>query len=266
MILTYHELTAAPSRDLYSVSRDRFAEHLRLLSELNLTSVSGEPLQLTFDDGHISNYNYAIPLLDRYSLRGIFFVPAGKLRDADRMNRSQLREMVSKGHRVQSHTWSHALLTACSRSRLKEELRRSRQTLEDELSVPVDSLSVPGGRWDARVLEACAETGYRYMYTSDAWRHPEESSGVCIVGRLMVRGTMDPLELRTYLTATGSALWRLRAPYVARQIAKQVLGYKVYDRIWRHCVHRDGRWNIESSRTVVRSALHEGVDESTAAD
>src|SRR5260221_14516941 len=103
------------------------------------------------------------------------------------MTSSQLEQLMSAGHNVQSHAWSHEFLTGCSASQLDYELRNSRKTLEDRLGIGVDSISVPGGRWNATVLEACAAAGYQHVYTSEPMFKPVYEHGVWRHGRLMVR-------------------------------------------------------------------------------
>ena len=81
---------------------------------------------------------FGIPLLDTYGFRATFFVPASwvEVRDTT-MSWSQLRELISMGHRVQSHSSSHPALTHCSDVQLRQELEGSRLLLEDKLGTRV---------------------------------------------------------------------------------------------------------------------------------
>ena len=75
MVLTYHEIAPEQATSLYAVSSRQLEEHLRLFAEWDPPQHSG--WELTFDDGHISHYRYALPLLDRFGIRGTFFITAG---------------------------------------------------------------------------------------------------------------------------------------------------------------------------------------------
>jgi peptidoglycan/xylan/chitin deacetylase (PgdA/CDA1 family) len=121
MILTYHEIAPAATRYVYSIEARNLEEHLRM-------SRRTDPrLDVTFDDGHGSQYRYGLPLLRQYGLKAMFFITASWTNvRRGYMDWSQLAELVAGGHDVQSHGWSHRLLTACSDAELETELRRSR--------------------------------------------------------------------------------------------------------------------------------------------
>ncbi|MDR2075837.1 MAG: polysaccharide deacetylase family protein, partial [Desulfovibrio sp.] len=79
-----------------AVSRDRFAEHCRVLAENGWRGVSLEEagaflrdgaflpeksVLLTFDDGYLDNYLHAFPLLHRYGHKGVIFAVANRLEE-----------------------------------------------------------------------------------------------------------------------------------------------------------------------------------------
>lgn len=236
MILAYHIIEPEQASYLYSVTWGQLEEHLRLVGELRAAaqSLAGAP-QVTFDDGHISNYRYALPLLERHRVPAIFFVtPSLSSAKAEYyMTWAQLREIVSLGHEVQSHGWSHCLLTHCSKLELREELVRSKQTLEDKLGVAVVAISMPGGRWNRRVLEVCAYAGYRRVYVSAPWVGPVERKGVTLRGRLMVRRTMKTEQLSRLLYMDRWSLLRMRGEHVVTDTVRYLIGDHLYLYLWR---------------------------------
>lgn len=234
MILAYHEISAQASNYIYAVSVRQLEEHLRVSAEL----CSGEQPKIpapvvTFDDGHISNYRYALPLLEKYSRRAIFFVTVGwaGIRE-EFMDWSQLRQLVTLGHGVASHGWSHIPLTRCTPAEAREELRRSKLTLEDRLGIAAEDVSFPHGRWDRSVLGLCAELGYRRVYTSNPWVPCRKQDGVELLGRLMMRRTICAAEFRRLLTLgrTGRAI--RHAEYKAKEVLRRILGDRTYHRLW----------------------------------
>jgi len=234
MILTYHEIVPEYSPYLYSVTCRQFESHLKLFAELAQSAEAGISLpRLTFDDGHASHRRYGLPLLDKYSLHGTFFVLAGWAgTSSEFMTWTELKQLTSLGHDVQSHGLSHKLLTLCSDGELEQEILHSKQILEDRLGIAVDSLSAPGGRWNARVLEACARAGYKHVYVSEPWQGPEKRNGVQIQGRWLMRRTMDSQQLRRVLNRQGKSFSKLRAQHRVKQIARLMLGEQTYRRLW----------------------------------
>lgn len=229
VVLTYHEVEPDESSDLYRVTCRQLEEHLLVLSAHR----AGLAAQITFDDGHLSNYQHALPLLEKHGLRAIFFVTAGWIETRPEfMTWTQLKEMVSLGHPVQSHGWSHTFLTQCSSEELAKELERSKRTLEDRLSVAVEAISVPGGRWSPQVLEACARAGYKRVYTSEPWMHPEKRLGVDVRGRLMVHRKLGPDQLRRILSGQSRLWFFLRLRHRIKGTLRNLLGDRLYHRLW----------------------------------
>jgi len=144
----------------------------------------------------------------------------------------ELRELVSLGHTVQSHGWSHRVLTECSGSELEEELERSKRTIEDQLDAPVEAVSVPHGRWDDRVLKACAAVGYRRVYISNPWIRPQQRGGVELVGRYMVHRSLQAHQLRRLLVHDPAFVFFLRIQYRIKETLKQFVGEAAYRRLW----------------------------------
>jgi len=244
---TYHEITQEPSAYSYSVSAEQFASHVAVIAK---HSPPAPPLpQISFDDGVQSQYRNALPILRQHSVAATFFVNAGLIGVVpEYMDWAQLEETFRLGHRVQSHGWSHAYLPECSDIQLKEELQRPKCTLEDRLGTMVDEISMPGGRWDRRVLEACARAGYRRVYISEPWVRTAASMGVEVVGRFMVLSAMGADELERTLNARGAAVLLARARYRFKQQVKSLIGPKLYHRLWL-ALSGYNRFAVDSQRT-----------------
>jgi len=193
---------------------------------------------ITFDDGHLSNYDLALPLLEKYGARSIFFITTDWMGTKGRMSGQHLRELLGQGHLVESHSCSHPFLPDCTDERLRNELECSRRRLEDVLGSPVTAVSLPYGRWDRRVLRACLKAGYSQVYTSDPWLSAATREGVMVTGRLTLRNSVDATQLRRLLTAKGLAKARLQAPFRMKQALKLCIGDRMYHRVWHAFANR----------------------------
>lgn len=229
MVLAYHEVMPE-SNYAYCVTLASFAEQLSLLDSLKKTR--SFDVQITFDDGEQSQFHNALPLLTEYGFKATYFVTPGLIGTAAKfLGWDDFRALQAAGHSIQSHGWSHRFLTFCSEAELAHELRASKQSMEDNLGGAVAEISVPGGRWDRRVLEASAAAGYRRVYVSDPWVETE-IDGVEVIGRFMVRRTTTIPELERVVAKETSALRKLRLRSQLREGLVGILGDSLYHRIW----------------------------------
>ena len=239
MILTYHELGHEESPDLYKVSVAHFEQHLCVLKNLSNAPSRACDWVVTFDDGHISHYELASPVLAKHGIQSIFFITSEWIGSTNRMSQQQIRDLLAAGHQIGSHTCSHAFLPGCSDRQLQYELHDSRKKLEDILGSNVNAISVPYGRWDRRVLRTCRESGYTRVYTSDPWLPPAVREGIMSSGRLTIRNSFGANIVRDLLTAKGLTKVRLQAPFMAKQMLKACIGDRLYHRIWHIVANRD---------------------------
>ena len=226
--LLYHELSSEPRDYTYVTETSRFAEHLYLFARLQ-----DAPLQprLTFDDGHISAYTHALPMLAEHNLTARFFITAGWTGTrADYLGWSELRALHQAGHSIGAHGWSHKLLTHCDDAELQRELYDSRRLLEDKLGAPILTMSFPGGRFNARVLQACEKAGYTQMFTSEPQIAPSESDRM--IGRLNLHGDTAAAWLTELFRLESPVLAGLQRKARLKAFAKKLLGDKLYASLW----------------------------------
>ena len=229
--LLYHELTPGKTDYSYALLTEVFKEHLALFCRLREQNEAALQPEITFDDGHLSNFEHALPLLSSAGCVARFFITAGWTANRrEYMNWDQLRQLQRAGQGIGAHGWSHALLTHCSEAELDHELTHTRLTLEDKLGSPVTALSLPGGRFDARVLRACQRAGYTQVFTSA----PRAVSSVSapLIGRLNLRSDVTVSWLERVLQPESKLLRHMERNYRLKQAAQRTLGDSLYARLW----------------------------------
>lgn len=133
-----------------------------------LDDVAGRSdVQLSFDDGNVSDVETALPaLLDR-GLTASFFVLAGRLEDAASLGPSDLLAVKAAGMTIGSHGWSHIPWRGLSDAEARRELVDARTAIQDAGGVTVTTAAMPLGRYDRRSLRQLRRAGYRTVYSSD---------------------------------------------------------------------------------------------------
>jgi peptidoglycan/xylan/chitin deacetylase (PgdA/CDA1 family) len=187
--LCYHAVSETWNHEL-SVSPEAFEEQLQLLLRRGYRPVgaaeaaagTGKLLHVTFDDAFTSVRN-ALPVVERTGARATVFACTGYADDGrplgspelqaelderpeelETMKWDELRELAERGIEVGSHTISHRHLPTLSDAELADELRSSRERLEDELGRPCTVLAYPFGDCDERVRVAARGAGYAIAF------------------------------------------------------------------------------------------------------
>jgi hypothetical protein len=229
--LLYHELRPGGSSYSYVLDTGEFEKHVELFAQIREERGPHLLPELTFDDGHQSNFEFALPILQGHDFVARFFITAAWTgTKAGYMGWAELRALHKAGQKIGAHGWSHTLLTHCKGSELREELTRPKQTLEDKLGVVIDTMSLPGGRYNLRVLEACKEAGYTCVYTSIP--RAEQLPPGDIVGRLNIRGDMKLEWIADLLLQKGNILSGLERQYQIKATVQRVLGDRLYEKLW----------------------------------
>lgn len=231
----YHELRPEPSRYSYVIPCAAFEEHCRLYRQI---SDRGAPEilrpEVTFDDGNLSDYLYALPVLQKAGLGAHFFITAGWTgQRAGYMGAVELRALDAAGMTIGAHGCTHKLLTACTDAELNTELVEAKERLEDILGCAVLTMSLPGGRASERVLRACRAAGYTAVFTSaptatDDAAIPARST----FGRMNLRADTTPAWLERILDPRTGLLARQGRSDRVKGLAKAVLGDRLYAAAW----------------------------------
>jgi peptidoglycan/xylan/chitin deacetylase (PgdA/CDA1 family) len=256
LYLLYHELRPSKSSYSYALETAEFEKQINLFLKLRENGQSALWPEITFDDGHISNFQFALPILQAHALKAWFFITAGWTgQRAGYMGWQELRALHQAGQLIGAHGWSHTLLTHCSAGKLHDELAGARSTLEDKLGTPITTMSLPGGRYNQRVLAACREAGYEQIFTSIPKAEPEPAG--LTVGRLNIRGDMS-LDWIAKLFQPGSkVLTNLERQYQIKATAKSLLGDRMYEKLWAILNRQEPETDSEDAAAREDSAHHQ---------
>jgi peptidoglycan/xylan/chitin deacetylase (PgdA/CDA1 family) len=152
-----------------------WCEDLRVFDRIldtipDVSASSGMPIEITFDDGNASDYTCALPALIKRGLVASFFVCAGRIGQAGYLDKKAMTEIVAAGMMIGSHGWSHIDWRNADRQTLTKETEDAKRTIEDTIGMRVDSVAIPFGSYDRRVIDSLKS--FSTVYTSDGGLAP----------------------------------------------------------------------------------------------
>ena len=104
---------------------------------------------LTFDDGPDSNFTpQVLDILNNYGVKGTFFI----LGSAANKNRDILKRIDEEGHEIGGHSWSHSNLSKSSESKIRDELRSTKNIIKEVVGEPLPIMRLPYGAFNKSTL------------------------------------------------------------------------------------------------------------------
>lgn len=85
---------------------------------------------VTFDDGWASQYENALPILEKHGIPATWYIASGFINDTpEYMTQAQVQELAKRGDEIASHTVTHPHLPQLAPEQLNAELRDSQAAL-----------------------------------------------------------------------------------------------------------------------------------------
>lgn len=182
-VLAYHMVHPQFHFGITRVNPKQFEKQIRYLFDFDYKTISLSDLieenhidhrnvVITFDDAYESVYQFAFPILKKYNFTGTIFVITNYVGNWNRWDYNlfrckfshctweQLRDLVSEGWEIGSHTITHRNLRALSDFEVWNEVSVSKDLLQDQIQKEVNVISYPFGKYNDLVIEFVKEAGY----------------------------------------------------------------------------------------------------------
>ena len=226
MVLCYHRLEEHPRpKDELAITAQEFEKEMQQIKDAGFSVI---PMQdflawrrgdkdipakccvITIDDGYVSGYDTAWPILKKFNYPFTMFVYINYINSGGKsVSWPQLEEMRDAGVDIESHTYYHdnlrnppsdidattlKLVRADIQSLgmdgyMHKEIVESKQILEKQLGIKVNCLAYPFGNWSPKVRELVKEAGYEAAFTVYGQRISHNSPPSDILGRYAVTQT-----------------------------------------------------------------------------
>jgi peptidoglycan/xylan/chitin deacetylase (PgdA/CDA1 family) len=218
-ILLYHHIESPRGESKYYVAPKDFDEQMKLLHDWGYTTIPldllvkaikegadlpARPIIITFDDGQLSVYTTAFPIMQRYGFTGVVYIVGSYMDSPTFMTTEQVKELTMVGWEVGSHSMKHKDLTTLDEEEQKYEVADSRKWLMNNLDVPVHSFAYPWGFVNEDIFTYVHNAGYTsamglgYGNDQGIWN-------IFLLNRRDVLSTYDLKKFASFLPWYGDA-------------------------------------------------------------
>lgn len=221
MVLCYHNIDEHGSKAM-TIPVSEFEKEMQQLKDSGFSvigmqdflawrrgekSIPSKSCVITLDDGWISGYTNAWPILKKYGYPFTMFIYINYVGTGGKsVSWEQLEEMRDAGVDIQSHTYSHANLRAPTTGVdkhtlgliqkdiatlgqdgwMRKEIIESKKVLEQRLGIKVNALAYPFGNYNPKARALVKEAGYEAAFTVYGQRLSMHSPDFDILGRYAV--------------------------------------------------------------------------------
>ena len=167
------------------------------IDKYSLVKLSSDPtvfdkgyVSLNFDDGWLSAYTNAMPILNAAGFKTDQYIVTDYLTDnyPGYVKPSQVLDMQAHGHVIGAHTRTHPDLTLLSSSQQQEEIAGSRQDLLALGAQPINTFAYPLGAYNDTVIQQVKNAGFVGARSSNGGLNDKKTSPY-ILNRISMENT-----------------------------------------------------------------------------
>lgn len=200
---------------------------------------------ITIDDGWVSAYTNAWPLLKKYGYPFTLFIYVNYVGTGGKsLTWEQLGEMRDAGVDIQSHTYSHSNLkipgggmdrthseqvkkevaTLGVDGWMRKEIVESKAVLEKQLGIKCNAFAYPFGVWNTKARELVKEAGYEAAFTVYGQQLGHNSPPYDLLGRYAIEASKPQIFTDAMkMVGGGTAVDPLASSTVAQLAASSMV-------------------------------------------
>lgn len=233
LILNYHRITNGNVDIInkyleYTLEVTEFEKQLHYLSthcnvlppsEWFLPSDLPFRVGLTFDDGNYSDLEFALPILEKFGFKAMFFPVGNWLGNENYLSIEDLKLIESLGHSVQAHSINHPDFIKLSNHQRSKEIEDTVTFFDQKLDLPVKYFALPYGNYLSDW-----ESEFKKMKITRVF-----SIGIGInkgsnfeISRINIKRSTSIKEFRDILERNKLYACRLNLKYIVRKIFQRL--------------------------------------------
>ena len=155
-----------------------FSQHIEMIKDKNIDFInpknfkeslisnkSKKKVLLTIDDGFLSFYENAWPILKKNKIPFILFVSTREIGSFNYMNWDQIREVAKEDFAIiGNHSHSHEYLIDFKSEKIKEDISKSMSIFKKQLGYNSEFFSYPFGEYSLELKKIVKDLGFKYAF------------------------------------------------------------------------------------------------------
>ncbi len=230
-----------PDEKAYMIHIDSFRNQMKYLKEHDFQVITLDELSknavwtnrgviITIDDGHDSIYSLALPVLNEFGFKAELFITTDWIDSPDYLSAARIKELSHKGMEIGSHAKSHKFLDDLDESMIAVELSESKSKLSSILGRTIETLAIPGGKYNKRVLEIAKTSGYKRIFTSKCSVFGSNDNW-CEIPRFTIMRDTSFDEFKKIVNQNPMVRWRKGMRDLLREILIGLFGKTLFYKI-----------------------------------
>lgn len=167
-------------------------------------------ISINFDDGWLSTYQNAFPILDQAGFKSDTFIITSRMASGTYptyVKVNDVRAMQSAGHVIGAHTQTHPDLTAIPPNQAQAEITGSRNDLFAIGASPVNFFAYPFGAYNDSVKQMVKDAGFVAARSSDGGYNMKTQDRFALRRQPMINTTTID-QVKNYIdTAIADKTW-----------------------------------------------------------
>ena len=195
----------------------------------SLDPLSKPGIILTFDDGHKSDIELALPLIQCANFTATFFIVPNLIGTESFMNWTDVRRLFNAGMEIGSHSMNHSDFRHLDENTASLELTSSKSEIENKIGSSIKSFSFPFGFAPKKHIELAKTIGYENIMGSQHGLIGEFDR--TLMPRNSIHGQMSDKQINATLIASRPLQVRWKTEDTIKPILKKILPNSTYNRI-----------------------------------
>jgi peptidoglycan/xylan/chitin deacetylase (PgdA/CDA1 family) len=152
-----------------------------------------KPIMLTFDDTKLDQYTAAIPEMNKYGFKGVFFIMTVSIGKPNYMSKAQIKELSDAGHVIGSHTYDHQNVKKYQGDDWTTQIEKPTKTLQEITGKEVKYFAYPFGLWNKEAIPELMKRGFSSAFILAEKR--DENDPLFTIRRIIASGYWDTKTL-----------------------------------------------------------------------